>query len=377
MKNKVISIGYGEHLFTEDNVERLRVEACAKVTDAYSMVVFVRDKKLTKTTSASGLTLYPITARFGLIKLIKAVFLVRNLIKGDGKEVIVTAQDPFETGLVGWLATRFSDARLNVQEHGDVFSMKYWKEEKLSNTFRFYLGLFILRRADSVRSVSARISNTLQKHGIKKEKIKNLAVLTDPTPFISLSQKSEVRNMFKADSFIMLTVARFVPQKNFKLMLDAFYKAHKQSPKLRLIIIGQGPDIEVIESTIKANEESNDEQLVKVLPWTNDVPGFMASVDAYVLSSNYEGWGRVLIEAMYAKLPVVTTNVGCVGEVILDNKHGLVVPTNDEVVLTEAMIKLSTEEDLYKSIKNNLSTETVPSNISYDSYAKDWIATLS
>jgi len=215
----------------------------------------------------------------------------------------------------------------------------------------------------------------LQSYGVKKAKIKSLAVITDPAPFTNVFPKPKVRSIFPVGSFILLTVARFVPQKNLRLMLKAFYQAQRQSPTLRLIIIGQGPDQKMIETIIEKNE-GPDKKLVEVLPWTDDVPGFMASVDAYVLSSNYEGWGRVLIEALYANLPIVTTDVGCVGEVILDQEHALVVPINNETALTVALVELSTNPIKYQHIKNKMLSQSVPNNASYDSYANDWISTL-
>jgi len=200
--------------------------------------------------------------------------------------------------------------------------------------------------------------------------------MTDPTPFISVRPKPEVREMFPPNSFIFLTGGRFVSQKNLAMLLNSFYQAQKNAPQARLVLIGTGPDTKKIAEIIKSNQVDSEETLVKILPWTDDVPGFMASVDAYVLSSNYEGWGRVLIEALYANLPIVTTDVGCVGEVILDQEHALVVPINNETALTVALVELSTNPIKYQHIKNKMLSQSVPNNASYDSYANDWISTL-
>jgi glycosyltransferase involved in cell wall biosynthesis len=376
-KASVISIGYGRHLFKEGNVERLRMEACARKTNTYNMVVFTRPSDGFKSTShSSGLVLHPVTSRFSFLKIFKAVFKVRKIIKMYSGRVVVSTQDPFETALVGWLATRFSSAELNIQEHGDVFSTKYWRSEKPLNIPRFYFGLFFLRRADSVRVVAKRIVDTLIKYGVKKQKITQFAVMTDPIPFVDLTSNKEARNLFPEGSFVFLTVARLVSQKNIHLLLRSFYRAQQNCPDIRLLIAGSGSDQASLETLIKLNEKDENQSLVKMLPWLNDVPGFMADVDAYVLSSNYEGWARVLIEAKYANLPMVTTDVGCVGEEVVDKKHGLVVPVDDENELSLALEKMANEEDQYAHYKNILETEPLPEGVSYDGYAEKWISSF-
>lgn len=376
-KPTVISVGYGRHLFENDSPDRLRMEACAKETAQFHMVIFVRkDDNLKTVSSESGLILHPVTANFSVFKLWNAFLKVHSLIKNTPEPVIVTSQDCFETGLIGWLATRFNKAKFNVQEHGDVFSTNCWKSENILNFFRFYLGLFILRRADSVRVVAKRISKTLIKKGVSENKIKQLSVITDPSVFVDASSVPEVSNLFSEDSFVFLTVARFVPQKNLKLLLKSFYKAQQKAPSIRLLLVGTGEELADIENIIKSEELNKDVNLVKVLPWTNDVPGFMKSVDSYVLSSNYEGWARVLLEAKYARLPIVTTDVGCAGEEVFDKTHGLVVPVNDEKLLVEALVSMATNKSQYEKYKQKMLSEDIPQEMTYSSYAKTWITTL-
>jgi glycosyltransferase involved in cell wall biosynthesis len=100
----------------------------------------------------------------------------------------------------------------------------------------------------------------------------------------------------------------------------------------------------------------------------------MRSASAYVLSSNYEGWGRVLIESLVAQLPIVTTDVGCAGEVVIHNHHGLVVPVDSEAELAQAMLTLAIDTACYTQIKKNLlllDTRTIPGTDS-KSYALHW-----
>jgi len=373
----VISIGYGQRMFDAKDPDRLRMEACAKETKTYNMVVLCRPKLgLHTITGQNGLVINPITTRFLPWKFCRAVMAVRALIKTAKGPVVVTSQDSFETGLIGWVATRGTNAKLNVQEHGDVFGTTLWKDEKMSNFFRFYLGLFILRTADTVRVVSDRIADTLETKGVKRTNIQKLSVMTDAAPFAASQPDPAVRQYFAPNTFIFLSVARFVPQKNLSLMLRAFIQAYQQNNRLRLLLVGDGPDAALVTEIIASSHINQSETIVQILPWTNNVPSFMASVDAYLLTSNYEGWGRVLIEAQYAKLPIVTTDVGCVGEVVFDQVDGAVVPVNDQAALTTALVAISSNTAAYTTLKQNLQAHTLPASVSYQQYAKQWISVL-
>tara|TARA_B100002051_G_scaffold276730_2_gene327300 strand:+ start:4128 stop:5267 length:1140 start_codon:yes stop_codon:yes gene_type:complete len=372
MNKVVISVGYGEHLFVEGNAERLRMEACAREVGVYQMVVFVKNNNLTVVhDQESGLSLYPIAARLSILKLLKAILITRKLVAGDGEGVTVTAQDPFETGLVAWLSTRFNRAKLNIQEHGDVFSTNYWRNESALNQVRFKLGLFLIKRADSVRVVSKRIKNTLVRRGVDENSIKQLPVVTDPSQFENTPASTEPRTMFESGAFIFLSIARFVPQKNFPLLIKSFYEARKNCSHIRLLIAGTGEEHDAMKGMIADLDPDLDAPSIRIISWINDVPGFMKGSDAYVLSSNYEGWGRVLIEAKYSELPVVTTDVGCVGEAVLDKLHGKVVPLDDVASLSKAMVEMASDKEAYTSYVNNLKKE-VASSDSLSTYAKRW-----
>jgi glycosyltransferase involved in cell wall biosynthesis len=118
---------------------------------------------------------------------------------------------------------------------------------------------------------------------------------------------------------------------------------------------------------------------VTIEPWSNNVPGLLAQADAYVLSSDYEGWGRVLIEAMVVGLPIVTTNVGCAGEVVKHEQHGLVVPTRDEKALEKALLRMATDRALQTVVDRTLAAldkSSIPGT-DLDSYGKHWVESLT
>lgn len=370
---KVLGIGYGRHLFEQDNFEFRRLERCAEEVESFDQIIFAKkDVGLERLEANNNFILHPTNSLSKLTMIYSAVRIGTRLIKEKQIDT-VTAQDPFETGLVGLiLKYRFPQIVLHVQEHGDVLSSAYWREEKISNRLRYHFAMFLLKRADVIRVVSNRTQLFLQTKLSPTKKIKKLPVVVDTESFASGIEAMELKTR---KDFIFLTAGRFVPQKNFPLMLTAFAKARESTPGLKLKIYGDGPQKPLINSLI--NKLDLDDS-VELSGWTSDLAEEMRTADAYLLTSNYEGWGRVLIEALLLKLPIVTTDVGCANEVIKNNEHGLVVSVGQEEELKEAIVKIATDKHFYDSIKVNLRSidkNNLPGT-DVDAYAINWADTL-
>lgn len=369
---RVLGIGYGRHLFNKDNFEFERLQRCAGEVDSFNQIIFSkRSDGLEKVDAENNFTLHPTSSNSKWSMIFDAVEIGSNLIKEKDIEVI-TCQDLFETGLVGWLLKRrFPNVTLQVQEHGDVLSSKHWRRESFSNRLRYWFSLLLLKRVDVLRVVSKRTEEYLKPKLGKQSRICRLPVVIDTKSF---SDSPAVRNTDKS-KFTFITAARFVPQKNFPLLLNAFAEVYEEFPEARLRIFGEGPDKTDILVQIEQLELSN---AVEVHPWTSNLAEEMSKADAYVLTSNYEGWGRVLIEAMLQRLPVVTTDVGCANEVLIDKTHGLVVPVDYTEALVEAMKLFTSRAPMYEEIKRNLSTVSVSSisGTNIETYAKQWATTL-
>jgi glycosyltransferase involved in cell wall biosynthesis len=80
-----------------------------------------------------------------------------------------------------------------------------------------------------------------------------------------------------------------------------------------------------------------------ILPW-------LAALDVFVLSSDWEGMSNALLEAMAAGLPVVATAVGGTPEVVVDGVTGLLVPPHDPISLAEAIVRLLDAPDLRRQM---------------------------
>ncbi len=375
---KVISIGYGKKLFTHEDLDLERLKLCAEEVESLDLIVFtLRSEGLSSRKITDKLSLHPTNSRNKMLMLFDAVSIGKKITAK--KDFIITTQDPFEAGLVGILIRLGSNMPLVVQEHADFFSTNFWKQESFGNAFRFYLGRFILKHATAVRVVSERIKRTVLKIN-PFAKLEKLPVAIDVSKFTSVRPVETEPHYFKSGTFVFLSVARFVKQKNIPLMLSAFSRAYKKNPNIRLLLVGSGPLQSEIECLLQKYFPAIDgeESPVKLLRWTDDVPSLMQNVNAYLLTSNYEGWARVLVEAMCSDLPVVSTDVGCANEVLIHRKYGLVVPVDNLTALQEAINEISSNEELYETFKNNLKQLDKNSLAGADiqSYGKQWVKTL-
>ena len=138
-------------------------------------------------------------------------------------------------------------------------------------------------------------------------------------------------------------VGRFVPQKGFDLLLDAFAKVARAVPEWRLVVWGEGPDRAALE--VQRTQLGLDERVE--LPGITTRPGeWIAQSDLFVLSSRFEGWGLVVGEAMAAGLPVVSFDCEWgPAEMIEQGKSGVLVPNGDTDALAEALIALCRDSD--------------------------------
>lgn len=132
---------------------------------------------------------------------------------------------------------------------------------------------------------------------------------------------------------LVLGIGRLEPQKQFDLLLEAF--ARLDDPAARLTILGEGPDRLVLERQIAALGIGD---RVTMPGFVTDIAAWLARADLFVLSSRYEGLPAVVIEAMAANCPVVTTDCfAAARELVADAEGCAVVDGGHPDALARAM----------------------------------------
>lgn len=195
---------------------------------------------------------------------------------------------------------------------------------------------FGCRMADAVGNVSQGAADDLAKLAFLNPA--RLHVLHNPIPERPASSElalEQARAIWGNSSGArLLTVGSFKAVKNHGLLLRAFarFLAHREA---RLMILGDGelrPELEQLACQLGVAEQ------VLFPGFQNPPTPFYETADLFVLSSDYEGFGNVIVEAMGCGLPVVSTDCPSgPAEILEDGKYGTLVPVGDEVAQASAM----------------------------------------
>lgn len=145
----------------------------------------------------------------------------------------------------------------------------------------------------------------------------------------------------------IVTAGRLMPQKNQKMMIRAFAELLKKEPEYELVIFGEGPEREALESLIG---QLGIQKQVKLPGNVADVHEQIKDAQMFVLSSDYEGMPNALIEAMCMGLPVISTKVSGATDLIKDHENGILTELNDQAAFTAAMLELIEDQKLRKSL---------------------------
>lgn len=298
---KILTVGSDRLLFTPGSAVEGRVKKYASFLERFDSVIFT-GPGYTKRDISPTVSVYPTNTFFRVFSLLKACRIGRKLSRPD----IVSAQDPFEAGLVAWCVARKHKTKLELQFHTDPFTPHFLKDSSL-NIFRVWIMRFLLSRAHHLRVVSESIARSLVTRGVAKEKITVLPIFVSPPETEETSSVS-----IPSFGYTVLVVSRLTKEKNVSLALSAFAKALPMRPDSGLVIVGDGPERKNLEElTLKLGIQNS----VFFAGWQESVYPFYKKAQLYVLTSWYEGFGRTLIEAAYLKIPILSTPVGVAKEV--------------------------------------------------------------
>jgi glycosyltransferase involved in cell wall biosynthesis len=222
--------------------------------------------------------------------------------------------------------------RLLLEEHGRF-------HPEVESRRRILANRWLLRRlTHRFVAVSDDVRQRLQRYeGLEEEHIEVVHNgVQDRTP-LSPSVRTALRTSigFGSDDFVVGTAGRFDGIKNLPLLIDSLARLAPEWPHVRGLLVGDGPELGAIETLVRQRGLAD---RVRLTGYRDDARDLIESMDLFVLSSFSEGTSVALLEAMAGGVPVVVTDVGGNPEVVLDDRTGIVVPSNSVGALSQAIL---------------------------------------
>ncbi len=167
-----------------------------------------------------------------------------------------------------------------------------------------------------------------------------------------------------------INVAYLTKNKNQHILINAFNKAFGNNEQFQLTIVGNGPEMQNLISLCSKLKSTN----IHLHGYANqnELKDLLHDSDFFVLSSNYETFGVVLIEAMSCGLPVISTKCGGPESIIINDKLGILCPKGNVDALSEALIRATK-----KKYNSNYIREYIIQNFSYEYLSKKLITIYS
>ena len=270
-------------------------------------------------------------------------YVTNSFIKGykiiKKEKIDLIHSNNFSPALAGSLLSSFTRVPHITTVH-DVVSLcgsnfwKNWAHQSGVSKINSFLGpifekfMFKLK-IDYIHAVSESTKEDLLKFGAKK-----------PIRVINNAIEISEYNTIEENKFQFVCINRLVFYKNLEVVFRAIKKVKQKEPKIKLIIIGDGPQRIVLEKlSKKMNLEQNIE--FKGFVTTKEKEGILSKSNALLFPSICEGFGLVILEAFSQKKPVLVSDIRPMSDIVSHKKTGFVLNPNNEDDWAEAILELA------------------------------------
>lgn len=194
------------------------------------------------------------------------------------------------------------------------------------------------RYCDSVVTLTERDKQSWLKGTRHKSQIRTIA---NPCPF------SVQKNIKEKNTKIVLAVGRLTHIKGFDLLLEAWVKVNRIMPDWKLKIVGEGEERTYLTDFIEKNKLNSS---VELTGNTDNISEYYKQAEIFCLSSRFEGFGMVLIEALAFGLPIVSFDCEAGPAEILENTGSVLVTNGDTDFLASSLVELMNDNTKRKNI---------------------------
>jgi len=149
------------------------------------------------------------------------------------------------------------------------------------------------------------------------------------------------------NTFLIGAIGRLVWQKGFEYLLLAFPEIISAYPQSRILIVGDGPLREKLESLC---ERLNLKDKIVFTGFMNNIKEILSAIDLLAVPSLLEGFPMITLEAMAMAKPIIATNIDGINEQITNGENGILVPPKDPKAIANAVIKLIDNKETAKNM---------------------------
>lgn len=237
---------------------------------------------------------------------------LRRLIAGGGFSLVHAHLPPAE--LYARIALLGSSLPLVISKHNDCPFHRVPGERAVER--------WVAQRASAVICISEAVNRYMAARGVAAGRLVTIPYGIDVAPYESVTEREVAALRAEwgagAETLVIGFAGRLVEQKQVHDLIGAF--ARLREKRAKLVVVGEGPLKAALQECARARGVA--ERVV----WPGfraDMPAVMSAFDVFALTSENEGFGLVLIEAMAARRPVVATRVSAIPEVVVDGETGL------------------------------------------------------
>lgn len=275
--------------------------------------------------------------------VVGAIARVKEIVRQEKPDVIVNAHCPLVTWILPFIHHDIPKVIECHQSRQGLEILNRWAMNGFSRWLHRWSIRWIYGKYDKFVVLT---------NGDKKSwNLRNCIVIPN---FFNLPTRNEGKKLQKDDERQVIVIARIVPQKRIDLMIRVWAKLAKQFPKWNVKVLGGGEYGSNYEDEMKALIKSLGVEDSFFMPGPMpDVTDELESSDLMCLTSEYEGFGIVLIEAMSKGLPVVAFEYVGVDDIIDNGNNGYVVPFGDVDAYSEKLkLMIESAEERERMGKN-------------------------
>ncbi|MDO8523976.1 MAG: glycosyltransferase family 4 protein [bacterium] len=295
----VVMLSTDQTVFDPASPVRARMEEYARAFGTLSIIVLCLRAPGRREAVGEALFIYPTNSFSRLFSLRDAVRIAKRVEKAD----VVTAQDPFETGLAGYWISQSLGIPLHVQVHTNFLASGFSREHWPLNPIRMMIAGFVLPRAAGIRAVSGTIKKAIETRYRPNAAISVLPIFVDLGKF-----RRVVKTKHPKFGTALLVVSRLESEKRVDLAIRALKRVRDAGFDAGLTVVGSGSE----EGRLKREAERlHLSEWVEFAGFQNNLAPYYAVADVFLYpGAPYEGYGMAILEALAAGVPVLAEDVG-------------------------------------------------------------------